>query len=215
MSWVTMRIVDRKNAMNMLIINTVVIISIGILILTINKRRRRAGVHRRKFTILDRIPAQMRNMSFLCEVSDIDCRDQLRMDRATFQKLCFILQSVCGLKSSSRVSVAEKVAMFLSILAHHTKNRCVKFAFKRSGKTVSKHFHAVLNSVLRLHAMFLVRPQAIGEDSDDPRWGKFQADDSYNDNEFVDSLDTTPEWTAKRDEMALDMFNEWRNAAIV
>ncbi|KAL8461001.1 hypothetical protein ACS0TY_032475 [Phlomoides rotata] len=157
----------------------------------------------------------MRNMSFLCEVSDIDCRDQLRMDRATFQKRCFILQSVCGLKSSSRVSVAEKVAMFLSILAHHTKNRCVKFAFKRSGQTVSKHFHAVLNSVLRLHAMFLVRPQAIGEDSDDPRWGKFQADDSYNDNEFVDSLDTTPEWTAKRDEMALNMFNEWRNAAIV
>ncbi|KAL8487643.1 hypothetical protein ACS0TY_024093 [Phlomoides rotata] len=105
--------------------------------------------------------------------------------------------------------------MFFSILAHHTKNRCVKFAFKRSGQTVSKHFHAVLNSVLRLHAMFLVRPQAIGEDSDDPRWGKFQADDSYNDNEFVDSLDTTPEWTAKRDEMALNMFNEWRNAAIV
>ncbi|KAL8524499.1 hypothetical protein ACS0TY_014188 [Phlomoides rotata] len=118
------------------------------------------------------------------------------MDRATFQKLCFILQSVCGLKSSSRVGVPEKVAMFLSILAHHTKNRCVKFAFKQSGQTVSKHFHAVLNSVLRLHAMFL-------------------ADDSYNDNEFVDSLDTTPEWTAKRDEMALNMFNEWRNAAIV
>ncbi|KAL8488377.1 hypothetical protein ACS0TY_024598 [Phlomoides rotata] len=169
-----MRIVDRKNAMNMLILNTVVIVSIGLLILTINKCRRRAGVHRRKFTILDRIPAQMRNISFLCEVSDIDCRDQLRMDRATFQKLCFILQSVCGLKSSSRVGVSEKVAMFLSILAHHTKNRCVKFAFKRSGQTVSKHFHAVLNIVLRLHAMFLVRPQAICKDSDDPRWGKFQ-----------------------------------------
>ncbi|KAL8488376.1 hypothetical protein ACS0TY_024597 [Phlomoides rotata] len=42
-----------------------------------------------------------------------------------------------------------------------------------------------------------------------------QPDDSYNDNEFVDSLDTTPEWTAKRDEMALNMFNEWRNVAIV
>ncbi|KAL8469564.1 hypothetical protein ACS0TY_032418 [Phlomoides rotata] len=35
-----------------------------------------------------------------------------------------------------------------------------------------------------------------------------QMDDSYNDNEFVDSLDTTPEWTAKRDEIALNMFNE-------
>ncbi|KAL8497632.1 hypothetical protein ACS0TY_021095 [Phlomoides rotata] len=97
----------------------------------------------------------MKNMSYLCEVSDEDCRDQLRMDRATFHKLCFILQSVCGLKSSRRVGVPEKVVMFLSILAHHTKNRCAKFAFKRPEQTVSKHFHAVLNSVLRLHAMFL------------------------------------------------------------
>ncbi|KAL8520922.1 hypothetical protein ACS0TY_011466 [Phlomoides rotata] len=61
------------------------------------------------------------------------------MDRAAFHKLCFILQSVCGLKCSRRVSVSEKVAMFLSILAHHMKNRCVKFAFKRfKGFAVSR-----------------------------------------------------------------------------
>ncbi|KAL8492843.1 hypothetical protein ACS0TY_024151 [Phlomoides rotata] len=157
----TMRTVDRKSALNMLLLNTVVLVSVGLIILTINKRRRRTGVHRRTFTILDRIPAQMKNMSYLCEVSDADCRDQLRMDRATFHKLCFILQSVCGLKSSRRVCVFEKVAMFLSILSHHTKNRCVKFAFKRSG-------------VLRLHAMFLVKPQPITEDNTNPRWHNFQ-----------------------------------------
>ncbi|KAL8505780.1 hypothetical protein ACS0TY_016845 [Phlomoides rotata] len=178
-----MRIVDRKSALNMMLLNTVVIISVGIIILTLNKRRRRAGVHRRIFTILDRIPAQMKNMSYLCEVSDVDCRDQLRMDRATFHKLCFILQSVCGLKSSRRVCVPEKVAMFLSILSHHTKNKCVKFAFKRSGQTISKHFHAVLNSVLRLHAMFLVRPQPITEDNTDQRWHQFQG--------FLGALDGT------------------------
>ncbi|KAL8495980.1 hypothetical protein ACS0TY_019918 [Phlomoides rotata] len=116
----------------------------------------------------------MKNMSYLCEVSDEDYKDQLRMDRAAFHKLCFILQSVCGLKCSRRVSVSKKVAMFLSILAHHTKNRCVKFAFKRSGQTVSKHFHTVLNGVLRLHAMFLVKPQPIVEDDTDPRWQQFQ-----------------------------------------
>ncbi|KAL8498690.1 hypothetical protein ACS0TY_021867 [Phlomoides rotata] len=169
-----MSIVDRKSALNMMLLNTVVIVSVGIIILTLNKRHRRVGVHRRTFTILDIIPVQMKNMSYLCEVSDANCRDQLRMDRATFHKLCFILQSVCGLKSSMRVCVPEKVAMFFSILSHHTKNRCVKFAFKRSGQTVSKHFHAVLNSVLRLHAMFLVRPQPITEDNTDPRWHLFQ-----------------------------------------
>ncbi|KAL8557265.1 hypothetical protein ACS0TY_004633 [Phlomoides rotata] len=109
------------------------LVAIGIILLTKTKRRWELNHHRRKFTILDRIPAQMKNMSYLCE-------------------------SVCGLKCSRRVSVSEKVAMFLSILAHHTKNRCVKFAFKRSGQIVSKHFHVVLNSVLRLHAMFLVKP---------------------------------------------------------
>ncbi|KAL8465036.1 hypothetical protein ACS0TY_034495 [Phlomoides rotata] len=171
-----MRFVDRKAALNMMLVNTIVLVSVGLIILTLNKRRRRMGVHRRTFTILDRIPAQIKNMSYLCEVSDADCRDQLRMDRASFHKLCFILQSVCGLKSSRRVCVSEKVAMFLSILSHHTKNRCVKFAFKRSGETVSKHFHAVLNSVLRLHAMFLVRPQPITDDNTDPRWHQFQAD---------------------------------------
>ncbi|KAL8511870.1 hypothetical protein ACS0TY_018344 [Phlomoides rotata] len=98
-----MRTFDRKKAMNMLFTNNVVLVSIGIIILTIIKRRNWMGVHRRTFTILDRIPAQMKNMSYLCVVSDEDCRDQLRMDRATFHKLCFILQSVYGLKPSRRV----------------------------------------------------------------------------------------------------------------
>ncbi|KAL8490363.1 hypothetical protein ACS0TY_026033 [Phlomoides rotata] len=160
--------------MNRLIQNTLVIVAIGIILLTKIKQRRDRNDRRRKFTILDRIPSQMRNMSYLCEVSDEDCRDQLRMDRAAFHNLCFILQSVCGLKCSRRVSMAEKVAMFLSILAHHTKKRCMKFTFKRSGQTVSKHFHAVLNSVLRLHAMFLVKPQPVAEDEIDPHWQSFQ-----------------------------------------
>ncbi|KAL8541930.1 hypothetical protein ACS0TY_002978 [Phlomoides rotata] len=89
----------------------------------------------------------MRNMSYLCEVSDEDCRDQLRMD------------------------------------PHHTKNRCVKFSFKWSGQTVSKHFHTVLNSVLGLHAMFLIKPQPITEDDIDPRWQSFQG--------FLGALDGT------------------------
>ncbi|KAL8490583.1 hypothetical protein ACS0TY_022554 [Phlomoides rotata] len=165
----TMRTVARQGVrsysiMNRLIQNTLVIVAIGIILLTKIKQRRDRNDRRRKFTILDRIPSQMRNMSYLCEVSDEDCKDQLRMDRAAFHKLCFIL----------RVSVPEKVAMFLSILAHHTKNRCVKFAFKPSGQTVSKHFHAVLNSVLRLHAIFLVKPQPITEDETNPRWQSFQ-----------------------------------------
>ncbi|KAL8504082.1 hypothetical protein ACS0TY_022711 [Phlomoides rotata] len=53
--------------MNTLLHNTVVIVSIGILILTKNKHRLEMSVRRRKFTILDRIPAQMKNLSYLCK----------------------------------------------------------------------------------------------------------------------------------------------------
>ncbi|KAL8470541.1 hypothetical protein ACS0TY_033184 [Phlomoides rotata] len=105
------------------------------------------------------------------------------MDRAAFHKLCFILQTVCGLKSSRRVGVPEKVAKFLSILAHHTKNRCVKFAFKRSGQTVSKHFHAVLKSVLRLHVIMDCAGNPTRHDGDRAKsvrgrrsWSKIEED---------------------------------------
>ncbi|KAL8473269.1 hypothetical protein ACS0TY_030195 [Phlomoides rotata] len=94
---------------------------------------------------------------------------------ASFYRLCHLLQHIGGLKSSKYINVYEKVAMFLSILAHHSKNRCVKFQFKRSGQTVSKQFHSVLRSVLKLHYLLLVKPHPIPEDSDDARWGKFKA----------------------------------------
>ncbi|KAL8512430.1 hypothetical protein ACS0TY_018779 [Phlomoides rotata] len=110
-------------------------------------------------------------MQDLVMVSDEDCKDQLRMDRAAFHKLCGLVKTIGGLKSSWNISVEEKVAMFLTILSHHTKNICVKFQFKRSGQTVSKHFHHVLNCILRLQYIFLAPAQPVDEYSSDLRWG--------------------------------------------
>ncbi|KAL8535962.1 hypothetical protein ACS0TY_011564 [Phlomoides rotata] len=62
------------------------------------------------------------------------------MDRVTFHKLCDLLQYTGGLCFSRNVTVPEKVAMFLSILVHHNKNRCVKFQFKRSGQSFRNTF---------------------------------------------------------------------------
>ncbi|KAL8549914.1 hypothetical protein ACS0TY_008666 [Phlomoides rotata] len=105
----------------------------------------------------------MRNMHDLVMVSYDDCKDQLRMDRASFHKLCGLVRTFGGLKSSRNISVEEKVAMFLSILAHHTENRCVKFRFKRSG----------------LQDMFLVPAQSVDENTSDPRWAKFQVNVAF------------------------------------
>ncbi|KAL8468016.1 hypothetical protein ACS0TY_031313 [Phlomoides rotata] len=103
------------------------------------------------------------------DVSDDDCKDALKMDRVALARLCSLLQTLGGLRNSKYVSVQEKVVMFLSILAHHTKNRSVKFQFKKSGHTVSKYFHSVLHTVLKLHSLFLVEPGPVPEDSTDPR----------------------------------------------
>ncbi|KAL8512797.1 hypothetical protein ACS0TY_019070 [Phlomoides rotata] len=89
--------------------------------------------------------------------------------------LCGLLRRFGGLKSSRNISVEEKVAMFLSFLAHHTKNRCVKFRFKRSGQTVSKHFNRVLNCILSLQYIFLVPAESVDENTSDVRWSKFQS----------------------------------------
>ncbi|KAL8515294.1 hypothetical protein ACS0TY_014130 [Phlomoides rotata] len=164
----------RHNRMNTIIQHTILVCVIGIIVLWLTQRGRVRNVRRRKYTVLDKIPAQMRNMHDLVMVSDDDCKDQLRMDRASFHKLCGLVRTFGGLKSSRNISVEEKVAIFFSILAHHTKNRCVKFRFKRSGQTVSKHFNQVLNCVLSLQYMFLVPAQSVDENTSDPRWAKFQ-----------------------------------------
>ncbi|MFQ6639702.1 hypothetical protein Gotur_014313 [Gossypium turneri] len=65
------------------------------------------------------------------------------MNRITFFKLCEMLQTFRGLKSSRNMLVDEQVAMFLHIISHHLKNRVIKHHFNRFGKTVSKSFHNV------------------------------------------------------------------------
>ncbi|KAL8498602.1 hypothetical protein ACS0TY_021806 [Phlomoides rotata] len=65
------------------------------------------------------MPRQVRNLHDLVDASDDDCKDALRMDRATFAGLCDLLQTIGGLRNSKYVSAQEKFTMFFSILAHH------------------------------------------------------------------------------------------------
>ena len=70
-----------------------------------------------------------------CETISIEL---LRLNRATFKKLCNILQSRGGLTASKNVTISEIVALFLYILAHGTKIRWMKACFARSGETISR-----------------------------------------------------------------------------
>lgn len=107
-------------------------------------------------------------------VTDIDCMSNLRMDKNTFGKLCSLLRQVGVLHDGKYVKVEEQVAIFLAIIAHHQKNRIVRFRFLRSGQTVSQYVHKVLHSILKLHDILLVNPDPVQEDCTDPRWKWFK-----------------------------------------
>ncbi|KAL4590011.1 hypothetical protein LXL04_002929 [Taraxacum kok-saghyz] len=106
--------------------------------------------------------------------SDDTCLQQLRMNRTAFVKLCRMLEIDGKLKASRYLQIDEQVAIFLHVLAHHVKNRVVKFQFRRSGETVSKHFNNVVNAVIRLERKLFKKPEPISETSTDERWKWFK-----------------------------------------
>ncbi|XP_042041229.1 uncharacterized protein LOC121786661 [Salvia splendens] len=116
---------------------------------------------RRKFIRLQRIPTQVHRFTRLAKVSDRECVDNLRMDRNCSGRLCILLRERGGLEYGKYVFVEKQVAMFLSVLSHHTTNRIVGFNFWRSGQTVSPYVHAVLKAVIMLHELFLAKPVPV------------------------------------------------------
>ncbi|KAL8555308.1 hypothetical protein ACS0TY_003206 [Phlomoides rotata] len=137
-------------------------------------RRRRNHRNRRRYSIRMNVTRQLENVHYLVNLSDEICRDHLRMNRDCFNRLCFLLENLGGLSPTRHVTIAEQVAMFLLVLAHHTKNRIVKSTFLRSGYTVSKHFNSVLNTLLKLYTRFIVTPHAVPDDCTDSRWKYFK-----------------------------------------
>ncbi|XP_057788636.1 uncharacterized protein LOC131005644 [Salvia miltiorrhiza] len=139
---------------------------------TARKRKRNTNVA--PYRIIPRIPDQVKHLNRMVAVSDIDCIVNLRMDRNAFGRLCILLRQLGGLQDKRYVTVEEQVAMFLSVLAHHKKNRVVRFNFWRSGQTISHYIHVVLRAILRLHVILLVKPEPVPDDCTDSRWKWFK-----------------------------------------
>ncbi|PPE02619.1 hypothetical protein GOBAR_DD00318 [Gossypium barbadense] len=118
--------------------------------------------------------AQRDYVKRLVHASDETYLEQVRMNRFAFFKLCEMLQTLGGLKSSRHMLVDEQVAMFLHIISHHLKNRVTKHHFNRSGETVSRSFHSVLNAVIQLQDVLFKKPEPITVDSLDTRWKWFK-----------------------------------------
>lgn len=139
-----------------------------------DERVSEAAPPNRTYCLIDRAPDQRKHMYELVGLSDVTTLDSLRMPRDTFMRLCYLVENIGGLTPTRNVEVAEKVAMFLNILAHHTKNVMIRKAFKSSTWTISKHFHRVLKVVLNLYHILLVKPQPTTNNNNNSRWNFFQ-----------------------------------------
>ncbi|KAI7992183.1 Protein ALP1-like [Camellia lanceoleosa] len=130
-------------------------------------------IHKYPRTVIrgpNRLQEQMDHINRLVRESDITCIEQLRMDRRCFMTLCHMVCTIDGLGHSKHVTLEEKMALFLYVLAHDLKVRKLKFNFFRFGETVSRHFNDVLKVVLRLQGHLLRTPNPITQACTDPRW---------------------------------------------
>ncbi|KAK5770448.1 hypothetical protein PVK06_046598 [Gossypium arboreum] len=110
----------------------------------------------------------------LVYASDETYIEQVRMNRIKFFKLCEMLQALGGLKSSRNMFVDEQVAMFLHIISYHLKNRVIKYHFNRSGETISRSFHNVLNVFIRLQDVLFKKAEPITVNSTNLMWRWFK-----------------------------------------
>jgi len=80
----------------------------------------------------------------------VRCVNMFQMDGYTLQSLCVDLKTLYRLKQSRRMSVIEKINMFLYTLALRALNRKVQERFQHFGETVSRYFNEVLMLVCLL-----------------------------------------------------------------
>lgn len=112
----------------------------------------------------------VKHFNELVGVSDVTSLDTTRMNRDTFGCLCYLIEHIGGLTPTKNVEAREQVAMFLNILAHHTRNVVIRKSFKRSTFTISKYVHPVLLALHKLHPYFLVFHKAAGTNNRNERW---------------------------------------------
>lgn len=62
------------------------------------------------------------------------------------------------LRGSPDVSIEEKVALFLHMVAHNQHNRTISFSFDRSSETVSRYFRQVLRAISVIYPEYIRGP---------------------------------------------------------
>ncbi|CAN1817208.1 Putative nuclease HARBI1 [Linum perenne] len=95
------------------------------------------------------------------------------MRRPIFWKLVRLLEVEGGLRRTKNMAVDEMLAIFLVTIGHNIKNRTCQLLFHRSGETICRTIHRVLQAVLQLHHLLIAQPVPVPLDCDNSTWKFF------------------------------------------
>lgn len=96
------------------------------LLRSMSTRKRKRTLTTTTYSMINKMPDQIKHLNRLVGVNDTDCIVNLRMDRNTFGRLCRLMRELGSLIDGKYVTVEEQLAIFLSILAHHKKKQHCK-----------------------------------------------------------------------------------------
>ena len=100
------------------------------------------------------------NLKILYHSDDVHSVYLLRMRRAPFFQLCDLFRNRSLLRDSIHYNTEEQVAMFLHVVSHNQRFRCIEFPFGRSIETISRYFQEVLSAVGELRAEMILPPSS-------------------------------------------------------
>jgi hypothetical protein len=100
--------------------------------------------------------------------ADAECLSMLRMTRAPFYAFCNLFRNRGLVLEKAGCTVEEQVAMFLHVVGHNQRFRVVHQSFRRSIKTVHRHFHPVLYAIGELRSEMIKPPTPGWHTSKDP-----------------------------------------------
>ena len=88
--------------------------------------------------MLPRDEQRQKNLSFISNSNDTQCVNQLRMKRSPFYQLCDLFRSRGLLKDTFHCNIEEQVDMFLRVIGHNQRFRCIQVLFLRSCETLCR-----------------------------------------------------------------------------
>lgn len=97
-------------------------------------------------------------VSEVLEGHELICKRDWRMEKFIFHRFVKCIRDRNLLKDTRNVSVEEQVAIFLYAVSKNSSNRTLQGRFQHSGETISRHFRAVLDAIIKLSRNLIQLP---------------------------------------------------------